>query len=403
MHPPFSNFIFSKSSCAPTCKFSERSDQQFLRKLTFFVKKWHFKKMHFLVKISTLGKASALRFSPAFSASSFLVVCQILAPKLFSMLRNVCFFDRKWSKIEFKKCSKSRKLRDFWNLLLWKSLVNFSQTQLSNLVSKQLWLLEQSNFAYNRGVQSEFFHFFRKIKISMHPPFSNFIFSKSSCAPTCKFSDRSDQQFLRKLTFFVKKWHFKKMHFLVKISTLGKASALRFSPAFSASSFLVVCQILAPKLFSMLRNVCFFDRKWSKIEFKKCSKSRKLRDFWNLLLWKSLVNFSQTQLSNLVSKQLWLLEQSNFAYNRGVQSEFFHFFKKIKISMYPPFSNFIFSKSSCAPTCKFSERSDQQFLRKLTFFVKKWHFKKCIFWSKSQHSVKLAPCGFHQRFQRPLF
>ena len=92
----------------------------------------------------------------------------------------------------------------------------------------------------------------------MHPPFSNFIFSKSSCAPTCKFSDRSDQQFLRKLTFFVKKWHFKKMHFLVKISTLGKASALRFSPAFSASSFLVVCQILAPKLFSMLRNVCFF-------------------------------------------------------------------------------------------------------------------------------------------------
>ena len=106
-----------------------------------------------------------------------------------------------------------------------------------------------------------FFIFFQKGQIFHAPPFSNSIFSKSSCAPTCKFSDRSDQQFLRKLTFFVKKWHFKKMHFLVKISTLGKASALRFSPAFSASSFLVVCQILAPKLFSMLRNVCFFDRK----------------------------------------------------------------------------------------------------------------------------------------------
>ena len=114
---------------------------------------------------------------------------------------------------------------------------------------------------YRGGGTGIFFHFFKKVKFSMHPPFSNFIFSKSSCAPTCKFSDRSDQQFLRKLTFFVKKWHFKKMHFLVKISTLGKASALRFSPAFSASSFLVVCQILAPKLFSMLRNVCFFDRK----------------------------------------------------------------------------------------------------------------------------------------------
>ena len=114
---------------------------------------------------------------------------------------------------------------------------------------------------YRGGRNGNFFHFFKKVKFSMHPPFSNFIFSKSSCAPTCKFSDRSDQQFLRKLTFFVKKWHFKKMHFLVKISTLGKASALRFSPAFSASSFLVVCQILAPKLFSMLRNVCFFDRK----------------------------------------------------------------------------------------------------------------------------------------------
>ena len=112
-----------------------------------------------------------------------------------------------------------------------------------------------------RGRNGNFFNFCKKVKFSMHPPFSNFIFSKSSCAPTCKFSDRSDQQFLRKLTFFVKKWHFKKMHFLVKISTLGKASALRFSPAFSASSFLVVCQILAPKLFSMLRNVCFFDQK----------------------------------------------------------------------------------------------------------------------------------------------
>ena len=112
-----------------------------------------------------------------------------------------------------------------------------------------------------RGEEREFFSFLQKGQIFHAPPFSNFIFSKSSCAPTCKFSDRSEQQFLRKLTFFVKKWHFKKMPFLVKISTLGKASALRFSPAFSASSFLVVCQILAPKLFSMLRNVCFFDQK----------------------------------------------------------------------------------------------------------------------------------------------
>ena len=90
-------------------------------------------------------------------------------------------------------------------------------------------------------------------------------------------------------------------------------------------------------------------------------------------------------------------------YRGGRNGNFFHFFKKVKFSMHPPFSKFIFSKSSCAPTCKFSDRSDQQFLRKLTFFVKNGILKKCIFWSKSQHSVKLAPCGFHQRFQRPLF
>ena len=58
------------------------------------------------------------------------------------------------------------------------------------------------------GEERDFLSFFQKVKFSMHPAFSNFTFSKSSCAPTCKFSDRPDQQFSRKLTFFVKKWQF---------------------------------------------------------------------------------------------------------------------------------------------------------------------------------------------------
>ena len=68
-------------------------------------------------------------------------------------------------------------------------------------------ILTAGHYRGGGGRNGIFFHFF-KIKFSMHPAFSNFIFSKSSCAPTCKFSDRSDQQFSRKMTFFVRKWHF---------------------------------------------------------------------------------------------------------------------------------------------------------------------------------------------------
>ena len=66
-------------------------------------------------------------------------------------------------------------------------------------------------------------------------------------------------------------------------------------------------------------------------------------------------------------------------------------------------SNFIFPKLSCGSVCKFSNRSDEQFLGKLTFLSKIPIFKTCIFWPKSQNSSKLASYDFHHRIQRLLF
>ena len=78
------------------------------------------------------------------------------------------------------------------------------------------------------------------------------------------------------------------------------------------------------------------------------------------------------------------------------------FFGKTLIFKGPLCSNFIFAKMSRVPTCQVSTRSDQQFLKKLTFFEKNWLFKKSTFFLKSQSILELAPIGLRQTIQRPL-
>ena len=153
----------------------------------------------------------------------------------------------------------------------------------------------------------------------------------------------------------------------------------------------------------MLKNVSFFDRKWSKVDFKKWSISRKLRDFWNLLLWKRLVDFCKINFQNWFLTNFGCMNNQISTIIEGSTKWSFPFFWKIKISGYPLFQ-ISFSQNCLAhPHTKFQANPTNSFWEKWHFLSKIGIFKNFIFWPQSQHSVKLAPCGFHQRIQRPLF
>ena len=72
-------------------------------------------------------------------------------------------------------------------------------------------------------------------------------------------------------------------------------------------------------------------------------------------------------------------------------------------NFWPPFSKFIFPKSSRASTHQFWARSDQSFPRKMTFSLKIDNFEKCVSGQLSRHWRLPASNGLYQSIQRTLY
>ena len=109
------------------------------------------------------------------------------------------------------------------------------------------------------------------IKWSWRNPalFKFHLLQKLSCGPACKCSDRSDQEFLRKIIEFVRICHFRKTNCKVVLSRHIEASNLLFL----IDGFSVLFSIFFPNssfvTFFKVEKLLFFDQKRPKLSYFK--------------------------------------------------------------------------------------------------------------------------------------
>ena len=177
----------------------------------------------------------------------------------------------------------------------------------------------------------------------------------------------------KKNDFFVENWQFWKMYIGSITSTLEVTSVQRTVPIDSAHSLLQNGVIFMVPSFLFLEKWPIFHEKVAKSCFKNCPFSLKLRDICYSHLLSRLVKFSKVDSLRMFISHQNVSTLHCFPYYEGMALAVF--FEKKMNNFWPPFSKFIFPKSSRASTHQFWARSDQSFSRKMTFLLKIDHFE----------------------------
>ena len=136
--------------------------------------------------------------------------------------------------------------------------------------------------------------------------------------------------------------------------------------------------------------------------FKKCPFSRKLRDFWNLRLWSSLVKFSKVQSLTMFITHQNVSTLPCFLYHEWKEGLSIFLWKDESFIAPPLFQNSFFQNRLAHLHTNFELDRTSRFQEKWLFSFKIDNFEKCISGQLPRHWRLPAFNGRYQSIRHTL-